>query len=402
VFLAAALLFWSLRASLSPVLLYMLFLILTTPYAGNRQHRMAVIAATIAFAVWLLSTLGGLLTPFLLAFAIAYVLDPAVDRLQERRISRSVAILLLALPVLGLLALFVFVGVPVIGQQINELIAELPTAMQNFGGWLERTRQWLLRVDLPMVAEDRLFASIRTLDQERITTFIQARQQEILAQGWSAVLGLGKGFGVVIGILGYFVLTPVLLFYLLRDWNLITASVADLLPAPGREGWVRFFREYDRLLSRFLRGQVLSATFVGVLTWVGLLIAGFPYSGLVGAVAGVFNLVPYLGLVVSLIPVFIIALISGSFLISLLKAGIVFAIVQFIDSSITGPRIIGQSVGIHPVWVIFAIAIGGFGFGFAGLLLAMPAAVLVKLLAVQALERYRASRVFRGGTISET
>src|SRR5690606_39532128 len=99
------------------------------------------------------------------------------------------------------------------------------------------------------------------------------------------------------------------------------------------------------LLSRFLRGQVLAASIVGILTWSGLLIVGFPFSGLVGAIAGVFNLVPYLGLVASIIPVIIIALFSGSFIGSLLKAGIVFAIVQFIDGSITGPRITGSSVG---------------------------------------------------------
>jgi predicted PurR-regulated permease PerM len=104
-------------------------------------------------------------------------------------------------------------------------------------------------------------------------------------------------------------------------------------------------------------------------------------------VAGVFNLVPYLGLVVSVVPVLIIALLSGSFLGSLLKAGIVFAIVQFIDGSITGPRIVGSSVGLHPVWVMLALAVGSFFFGFVGLLLAMPAAVLLKLVVRETLVR---------------
>jgi predicted PurR-regulated permease PerM len=133
-----------------------------------------------------------------------------------------------------------------------------------------------------------------------------------------------------------------------------------------------------------------------VLTWLGLLIAGFPNSGLVGVVAGVFNIIPYLGLVVSVIPVVIISLVSGSVLGSLLKAGIVFAIVQFIDSSVTGPRIVGDSVGLHPVWVILAIAVGSFFYGFVGLLLAMPGAVLIKLLIRESLARYRQSRVFQG------
>jgi predicted PurR-regulated permease PerM len=135
---------------------------------------------------------------------------------------------------------------------------------------------------------------------------------------------------------------------------------------------------------------------VGVLTWLGLRLVQFPYSGLVGAVAGVFNLVPYLGLIVSIVPVIIIALLSGSVLISLVKAGAVFVVVQLIDSTVTGPRIVGGSVGLHPVWVMLALAVGGFFFGFVGLLLAMPAAVFVKLLLREGVARYRSSRVFQG------
>src|SRR5690606_41772417 len=117
------------------------------------------------------------------------------------------------------------------------------------------------------------------------------------------------------------------------------------------ESIISFISDYDALLSRFLRGQVLAASIVGLLTWLGLLIVGFPLSGLVGAIAGVFNLVPYLGLIASVIPVIILALFSGSFLGSLLQASIVFAIVQFIDGSITGPRITCSSSMMHTGWI---------------------------------------------------
>src|SRR5690606_12455779 len=125
-------------------------------------------------------------------------------------------------------------------------------------------------------------------------------------------------------------------------------------------------------------------------------IAGVPYAGLVGAIAGVFNLVPYLGLVVSIVPVVIIALLSGDILSILIRAGIVFAIVQTIDSTVAGPRIVGTSVGLHPVWVILALALGGAFFGFVGLLIAVPTAVLVKLLLREGLARYRRSSAFLG------
>jgi predicted PurR-regulated permease PerM len=169
-----------------------------------------------------------------------------------------------------------------------------------------------------------------------------------------------------------------------------------LIPRDKRETWLPFLAEYNFLLSRYLRGQMLAALIAGVLTWLGLWALGFPYPALVGAVAGVFNLVPYLGLVVSAVPAILISLLSGNILGSLVKAGIVFGVVQTLDSSIVGPRIVGGSVGLHPVWVILALAVGSFFFGFVGLLLAMPAAVFIKLIARAAVERYKQSHVFEG------
>jgi predicted PurR-regulated permease PerM len=235
------------------------------------------------------------------------------------------------------------------------------------------------------------------LDPDQLATMIQERQTAILEGGVAALLGVGRGVGAVFAILGYVVLTPVLLVYLLRDFDRIRMQATSLVPPAKRPGFLSFFREYDRLLSRFLRGQLIAASIVGLLTWIGLWIAGFPNAGLVGAIAGVFNIVPYLGLIASIIPVIIIALLSGSVAASLLKAGIVFAIVQFIDGSVTGPRIVGESVGLHPVWVMLALSIGGYFLGFVGILLAMPGAVLVKLLLAEGVERYRRSRVYRGG-----
>jgi predicted PurR-regulated permease PerM len=221
---------------------------------------------------------------------------------------------------------------------------------------------------------------LRWLDEERIAALVASQQEALAQRAWSAAMGVGRGIGAALSILGFIVLTPVLLIYMLRDFDAMTRRIGDFVPERRREQWICFAREYDALLSRFLRGQVVAAAIVGVLTWLGLLIAGVPFSGLVGLIAGVFNLVPYLGLVVSIVPIIIIALLTGSFLATLVKAGIVFAIVQAIDGTVTGPRIVGTSVGLHPVWVILALAVAGAFFGMVGLLIAVPAAVLVKLM----------------------
>jgi len=382
---AAALLLYSVAPVLSPVVLYLLLVLLASPYAGSREHALLLTGATVLFLLWLLYALGSILAPFLVAFALAYILDPAADALERRRVPRGLAVALLVIPVLAGIALALVFGLPAIGRQAGELVEQVPAALSRVAAWLESLRGWLMRLDLPLMPEGTV-ASLR-LDEARVAAFVQAQQQQLLERAWAAVLGVGRGFGFLLTLVGYLVLTPVVVIYLLRDFNRITDRAARLLPPARRERWLPLAREYDRLLGRFLRGQVLEAFIVGVLTWIGLLIVGFPYSGLVAATAGVFNLVPYLGLVVSVVPVLVIALLSGSFLGSLLEAGIVFFIVQLIDGTITGPRVVGGSVGLHPVWVMLALAAGSFFFGFVGLLLAMPAALLLKLALRETLAR---------------
>lgn len=387
---AAGLLLFRLAPALSPIPLYLVLLLLLSPYSGTRQHLLLVSGLSLLLLLWLLQALGSILAPFLVAFAIAYILDPAADALERRRVPRGLAVAILLVPVLTGIVLALVFGVPALLAQAGDLIEQLPGALARAAEWVEAQRDRLERSRIPFLSGAAMAEQL-PLDQERIAAFIQAQWREIVTRAWSAVLGVGRGVGFVVTLLGYLVLTPVLVVYLLRDFNRITGRMAELVPASRRERWLGFAREYDALLARFLRGQVLAALIVGLLTWVGLLIAGFPYSGLVGAIAGVFNLVPYLGLVVSIVPVLVIALLSGSFVASIVKAAIVFGIVQLIDGSITGPRIVGCSVGLHPVWVLLALALGSFFFGLVGLILAVPGAVLVKLLLRDALARYARS-----------
>ena len=394
VLLVLGLFLFSVAPVLSPMVLLLALLLLLAPYAGEPFHTRLALVAVLLTSLWLLVTLGSLLAPFILALVLAYILDPAVDRL-ERRLPRTAAILVLAVPLVTLVVLALTLGLPALARQIEDLIAGAPEALERVIAWLEGMRERLLALRIPLLNEVAL-ERLRALDREQVVAVLEARQEEIARRIWQGVLGLGRGIGTVLTVFGYVVLTPVLTFYLLKDWDTARARVQELIPNDRKTRWSAFAAEYDRLLSRYLRGQVVAATAVGVLTWLGLWIVGFPYSGLVGTVAGVFNLVPYLGLVVSLIPALVIALVSGSVAANLIKLAIVFGIVQFLDGSVVGPRIVGGSVGIHPVWVILALAVGGFFFGFVGLLVAVPGAVLVKLLVIGGLARYRASAVYNG------
>ena len=175
----------------------------------------------------------------------------------------------------------------------------------------------------------------------------------------------------------------------------MTATLAELLPRSRRDDVIAFVKEYDRLLSSYLRGQLTVAVIVGSFTMLLLFLVGFPYAFLLGVLVAVFGLVPYLGLVLSLIPALLIALVSGSIGVSLIKVAGVYGLAQALDGTLISPRIVGESVGLHPVWVVLALAVGGFYFGFVGLLIGVPLAVGAKLLVLGGLDRYRESRLYR-------
>ncbi|MDH5589744.1 MAG: AI-2E family transporter, partial [Gemmatimonadota bacterium] len=234
------------------------------------------------------------------------------------------------------------------------------------------------------------------VDSEAVVAFLQERQDALIEWLWKAVLGVGRGLGSMVGIVGYVVLTPVLTFYLLRDWDRITASMKDLIPLDRRGDVVSFTADFDALLSRYLRGQFTVAVVIGVITGVGLAVVRFPHAATLGLIVAVFSVVPYLGLLLSLLPAVFIALVSGSVGVSLLKVAVVYGVAQGLEGAVVSPRIVGESVGLHPVWLLLALAMGGFFFGFVGLLIAVPVAVGFKLVIVRGMTRYRTSEFYLG------
>lgn len=386
---------FSVRTVLNPFVLFVLLAFIASPYSGTRQHLLVMSAAAVLTLVWVLDTTGFLLAPFVLALVLAYVLHPLVDRL-EHRMPRTAATLVLAVPLVGGVVAAMLVAIPAFSAQAAELIAAAPEFIRTATLRLEAWQLQLSTRDLPWVDEAALLERMRAVEPEAVMAWLQQRQSAIAAGVWSGVLGVGRGVGAVLSLLGYVFLTPILAFYLLRDWRSLEARLGELVPPQYRGRVLGFAAEYDRLLARYLRGQLLAAGLVGVLTWLGFLIAGFPYALLLGVITGVFNVIPYMGLVAALIPALLIALFSPAPMVALLKIAIVFAAVQALDGTVIGPRIVGEAVGLHPVWVLLALAVSGYFFGFVGLLIAVPLAVLVKLLLRSGFARYRASRLFRG------
>lgn len=386
----------ALRAQLGAFVLFLLLLGVLVPFRGRPGHGLLVALSTLLVLFWILATTGFLLAPFVLALVLAYILDPLVDVLERRRVPRALGILLLGLPVVAALVLALVFGLPALGDQISDLIQRTPELLQRVADWMEALDRRVAALNPPPVVQ-QLVDRIRDIQPAEVIAFLQDRQADIARRAWQGVLGLGRGLGSALTVLGYVVLTPVLTFYLLRDWDGLTRYLADLVPAARREEVVGFFRQYDHLLSRYLRGQVTVALAVGSLTVLGLLLTRFPYAFLLGVLVAVLGVVPYLGLVMSLIPAILIALVSGSVGVSLLKVAVVYGVAQALEGTVISPRIVGESVGLHPVWVVLALAVGGYFFGFVGLLIAVPAAVGVKLVVLRGLERYRRSSLYLEG-----
>ncbi len=384
---------WSVRPVLSPLVLFLALIYLLTPLFGTATYRrLAFTLGGITF-LWLLYVAGSILAPFVLAFVFAYVANPVVERLEERGLGRGWGAALFLVVGLLLIAVAAVLLVPLVMHQGQQFLQDLPQMIDESLAWYRQKVGSLAESQVPII-RDIAFERAMDVDSDDVGVWV-AEQVTALRPSWRTAVGLGQGLQTAVTILGYVVLTPVLTFYLLRDFPGMKHSVSRTLPEDSREEMLVFARRYDRLLGEYLRGQLVVAIFVGLTTGIGLWIVGFPNAVLLGVIAGVFNLVPYLGLVVSFLPALVIALVTPPLWLSIVKLVGVFFAVQSIEAYFISPRIIGERVGLHPVWVMLAIIAGGTFFGIVGLLLAIPIAVLIKLLARTTLARYKSSVYYR-------
>lgn len=381
----------SVREILAPPVVLPLTLLALWPLRERPGMKIAIGTAVGLTIIWGLKLYGGLLGPFLLALALAYLLAPLVAALEQRRMSRGLAILLVAIPPLAAFVLLIALAGPQLWGQAVTLVSMLPRFATTLLDLLSSVRA---RAEtLPFLTEAQR-TWIHDLNAEELAALLQQNADAILAEFGQWALAFLRQLGTIVGFLGYLVVTPVVAFYLLRDWRPLLTFLEELIPTRERPGVVTFIDEYDRSLGRFVRGQLTEATLVGILTGTGLAILGVPSALLLGVIAGICNVIPYIGLAISIVPALVVALTMDSPLGGLLRVGAVFLVVQFIDGSVTGPKIVGESVGLHPVVIMLALAFGGAVLGFAGLLLAIPLAVLVKMLGSRLLARYRASAVY--------
>lgn len=335
--------------------------------------------------VLLLWSMGNVLLPFVLGGAIAYCLDPIADWFEARGFSRggsvaalSILFVILAIPVMIIVLLTLVRQTEQLIGFIAQVIEDAPTLAASFTAWVEARVG--MAIDQSMI-QDGL---------TRVGEFLQTRGGALASSVLSGAAGL-------VNVAVYFVLVPVITIYLLIDWDRMVAGIDELLPRDHAPTIRQIAADIDTTLASFIRGQGTVCLVLGAYYAVALMLVGLNFGFVIGAFAGIISFIPYVG-----------ALLGGALALGvalfqfwgdwwwILGVAAIFQVGQLVEGNILTPNLVGQSVGLHPVWLLFALSIFGSLFGFVGLLVAVPLAAMVGVLVRFFVRQYLGGRLYTG------
>ena len=326
-----------------------------------------------------------ILTPFLVAIVLAYMFDPVVDRLERLGLSRTWGTITVFTLFTVILMTLLLVLVPLLAKQLLKLYQLAPQVLD----WLQHTAMPWVQAKLGLSDSfwkfDKIKAAI-TENMGQATDIVGI----VLSQATASSL-------VLIGLLANLVLIPVVAFYLLRDWNIMMARIRDLLPRSRADQIVSLAKECHDVLGAFVRGQLLVMLALGVIYSAGLMLVGLELGLLIGLMAGLAAIVPYMGFIIGIGAALVAGLFQfGGDLYPMIGIVVVFMVGQALEGMVLTPLLVGDRIGLHPVAVIFAILAGGELFGFTGVLLALPLAAVIMVLVRHVQYLYKDSQVYKG------
>lgn len=339
----------------------------------------AVSLLTITF----LYLLSPILSPFLIAALLAYLLDPITDRLEVKGLSRTFSVAVVFGIGFVIIILFFLLIIPILETQIRHLLDVLPGYMTwgvtMLGPILEKN----FNVDLSVLEVDR-FKNIITSNWRSTGGVVKTTLQAISKSGF-----------VVLEWLANLALIPLIGFYLLRDWDRLIYYLKSLLPLSIEPTITKLSVESDQVLSAFLRGQLSVMISLSIIYAVGLSMVGLDFGILIGIIAGLVSFVPYLGVIIGLLLASLAVIFQTQNITDLLGVFAVFGFGQVVESFILTPILVGDKIGLHPVTVIFAIMAGGELFGFVGVLLALPVTAVLAVVLRHLLQNYKKSQLYQ-------
>ncbi len=326
--------------------------------------------------------LRSVLMPFVAGIVIGYLFDPWACRFEKMGMSRTAAtITVMLLTVLILLPTFVLLF-GVIDEQFSHFIKAIPNYLAALLQKLE-----------PVFVD--LQEKFPGLQPDKIRESLRGSTANGLKFMGKIVKGVISGGFAFVNILSLLLITPIVAFYMLRDWNKFVAKVDDLLPVSYKKTIEQQAREIDCILASFIRGQVSVCVLLGTFYAVGLYIVGLDLGVLVGFIAGIISFIPYVGSISGFVVSMGIAFAQFDTISPILQVVAVFMLGQFLEGNFLTPKLVGDSVGLHPVWVMFALLAGGTLLGFLGLMIAVPVAAIIGVLVRHAIVNYKSSSLYQ-------
>ena len=360
---------YTIQPVLSPFLLLGAILFLLYPLRHHPLVRNIMWLALMLFLIWFFNELSGLLLPFMIAFLLAYLLDPLVERLQKKGVARWVSTLVVMLLI--------------VGAGVSVLIFVLPIAFSQFDDMLQWVTSMVKDV-ATTVREGRLVAVLQGygLPVERLQQILNEeftpRLENIMRGLIEAVFGFIASISTIVTRIINAIIIPFLAFYLLKDYPIIRDRLQLFIPLSRRESVMNSLQKVDALLGRYLRGAFAVAVITGILASVLLWIFGIDYPLVLGMIAGILSLIPYFGIITSLVLSILVALFSSEpSLLKVVFVLITFGLLEVLEAAVLSPRIVGGQVGLHPVLLILSLLVFSFFLGFIGLLIAVPTTAVV-------------------------
>lgn len=349
----------------------------------NNQRILLILAVTLIVG-GLLYTLRSVLLPFVVGIMVAYFLDPLVNRITgSGKISRTTATsMVLATFLLILLPLLILLGGMAISE-VSDFVAHLPEYVASFG--------------------DKIKSLVGKL-QERFPMLTAEGEENILAGKWGESLKpvaavvqkiISNGFALV-NLISLLLIAPVVAFYMLRDWHGFTGKLLDLVPQKHKQSVVDGMLAVNRIISGYLRGQALVCLALGSFYSLGLWLVGLKLGILVGFIAGLISFIPYVGSISGFLIAMVLVVTQYGTLPKILAVVAVFLIGQFLEGNFLTPKLVGENIGLHPVWVMFALLAGGVLLGLLGMIIAVPVAAIIGVLLRFLIEHYKKSAIYLG------
>ncbi|RZU45318.1 putative PurR-regulated permease PerM [Fluviicoccus keumensis] len=341
--------------------------------------------AIAALLVWLVWALQSILMPFLAGALLAYLCNPLVNRLMSSfKVKRPVAVTMVFSSLLISLSISLILLLPPLWRQFIYLESRLPSLLR-----------WVNRQAIPWL-EKTFHTDIDRLDMDLISTWLASYWQEAGTAAGNVLTRVAQSSMDILSLAGLLALIPVVMFYLLLDWDKLIQNIRELIPRQHEPVVGRIAAECDEVLAAFIRGQFIVMLLLGIVYAGGLQLIGLKLGIIIGLLAGLGSIIPYFGFIIGILSASVSVLFQFGFDVDhLLLVGLVFMIGQVLEGWVLQPYFIGDKIGLPPVTVIFAIMAGGQLFGLVGMLLALPVAAIIMVLLRHAHDSYRNSHFYQ-------